>query len=116
MKNYRITAALVVFLALALEGAPLHAQTTMSAPIVVKQASRTSSKVKGNWLKEQVIHADGHSMMVSEQTNGMMIHTFTYSPQLQDKMQRVANEGGYQYGDKVKILYQPGGTVALKLR
>ena len=45
----------------------------------------------------------------------MMIHTFTYTPALQAQMAKLVQQGGYQYGDKVKILHQPGQTVALRL-
>jgi hypothetical protein len=30
-------------------------------------------------------------------------------------MQALLDKGGYQYGDKVNILYQSGGTVALRI-
>ena len=95
---------------------PARAQLN-SAPIVVRAGSKTStSTAKINWLKAEIIHADANSMIVREQVNGMMIHTFTYTPTLQLEMQKLMDQGGYQYGDKVQILYQPGQTVALKLR
>ena len=31
-------------------------------------------------------------------------------------MQKLMDQGGYQYGDKVRILYQQGQTVALRVR
>jgi len=67
-------------------------------------------------MHAEVIHVDSNSMVVREQANGMMIHTFTYTPELQTQIQRILNQGGYQYGDKIKILYQQGQTVALKVR
>ena len=30
-------------------------------------------------------------------------------------MQAVLDKGGFQYGDKVNILFQPGQTVALRI-
>jgi hypothetical protein len=44
------------------------------------------------------------------------IHTFTYSPEIRDQMQKLFNAGGYQYGDKVVVWYRQGGTVALKIK
>jgi hypothetical protein len=90
---------------------PVEAQTT-SAPIVVKNSS---SAPKASWLKAEVIHADSNSMVVREQSNSMMIHTFTYTPALQAAMQKIVDQGGYQYGDKIKILRQQGQTVALRV-
>lgn len=68
------------------------------------------------WLKAEVIHADANSIVVREQADSRRIHTFTYSPNIKDAMQQLADQGGYQNGDIVKILYEPGQTVALKIR
>ncbi len=72
-------------------------------------------KVSGDWLKAEVIHFDSHSIIVSEDDNARMIHTFTYTSTLQPKMETVMDKGGYQWGDQVKILYEPGQTVALEI-
>jgi hypothetical protein len=85
----------------------------MSAPIVVRSST---APVKAGWLKVEVIHADSNSMVVREQANSMMIHTFTYSPALQAAMQKIVDAGGgYQYGDRIRILRQQGQTVALRI-
>lgn len=97
--------------ALALTGGPAHAQMSSSAPIVVKQ-----EPAKDRWLKAEVIHADGVAIMVRDQKNSMDVTTFTYAPEIRDKMQQLLDRGGYQYGDKVKIRYQTGQTVALEVR
>ena len=58
-------------------------------------------------------------MIVQEQANPKMIHTFTYGPELKDAMQGLENNGGFRYGDKVRILYQqaePGQFVALRIK
>jgi hypothetical protein len=31
-------------------------------------------------------------------------------------MQRIVDQGGYQYGDRIKILYLQGQTVAIRVR
>jgi hypothetical protein len=110
MKSYRIFAATALTAAMAVAAAPARAQVSTSAPIVVKQ-----NRPKPVWLKAEVVHADSHSIMVREQANSLAIHTFTYSPKIQDAMQKLSDQSGYQYGDKVKILYQPGDTVALRI-
>jgi hypothetical protein len=107
--------SLIVALAGILSCAPAHAQ--INSPVIVKSPTpKASNAAKGSWLKGEVIHADANSIVVREQDNGMMIHTFTYTPEVQAQMQKLADQGGYQYGDKVKILYQQGQTVALKVR
>ncbi len=109
MKSYRIFAA-AALAAMAVAAAPARAQLSTSTPIVVKQ-----DRPKPVWLKAEVVHADAHSMIVREQANSLAVHTFTYSPKIQGAMQQLTDQGGYQYGDKVKIFYQPGDTVALKV-
>jgi hypothetical protein len=111
MKNSKIIAASFAIVAgLALNAIPAVAQLTTSAPMVVKQPSP-----KGVWMKAEVIHADRNSIMVREQATERAIHTFTYDDKIRDKMQSIMDNGGYQNGDKVKILYLPGQTVAMKI-
>ena len=113
MKNYKILATAFLAAAMAAGAAPLPAQVTSSTIVVKNQAPSHTSKT--SWMSAEVIHADANSMIVRERQNGMMIHTFTYASTLQAHMQKVADKGGYQFGDKVKVLYQSGKTVALKI-
>lgn len=111
MKNFkRIAASLLIAAGLAVNALPAVAQTTTSTPMVVKQ-----KPTKAVWLKAEVIHSDRNSIMVREQATERAIHTFTYDDKIKDKMQKIADDGGYQNGDKIKILYMPGQTVAMKI-
>ena len=109
---------------LAVFAAPARAQDPITAaaavPIVAEAVSTIVSqpkpKPKGEWLKAEIIHADSNSILVREQANGMMIHSFTFAAPLKDKMGAIATRGGYQYGDKVKIRYMPGETEALDIK
>lgn len=112
MKTYKAL-SLVVLLAAA---SAVHAQsstanvTNLSSPAVVQQTA-----AKSVWLKAEVVHADRNSIVVREERNQLAIHTFTYDPALKDLMEAIADQGGFQSGDKVKILYKQGQTVALKI-
>jgi hypothetical protein len=44
------------------------------------------------------------------------IHTFTYAPEIRDKMQKIFNAGGFHYGDKIEVWYRPGDNVAVKIK
>jgi hypothetical protein len=125
MKNYKfIASALICATALLAVGAPsAHAQvvtepvrapisTAPNTPVVVKQ----QKPAKAVWLKAEVIHSDRHTLVVREQDNGMVIHTFTFSEKAKDKIEQVQDEGGYQTGDRVKILWLPGSSEALKIK
>ncbi len=114
MKNSRIFACVAFLSAITFPCAPARAQMNPSAPVVVRNNSGVSTKAV--WLQAKVIRADGHSIVVQEQGNSRMVHTFTYSQRVQPQMQKIMDAGGYQYGDKVRILCVHGQTVALKIR
>jgi hypothetical protein len=125
MKNYKILGfSLALAMTVALSPSPARAQVAEAAaaevvaPIVTKiiNAVIPQPTPKGsNWLKAEVIHADAQTIIVREQKNGMMIHTFNFSPEMKDRMQAILDSGGFQYGDKVGILFMPGQTVALRI-
>ena len=113
MKSYRIAFEIAAAMALTMmfAAAPAMAQVTSAAPVTVKQTAP-----KHVWLKAEVVHADRHSMVVREQGNELALHTFTYAENLQGPMRQISKAGGYQNGDKVKILYKQGQTVALRIK
>jgi len=124
MKTYRIAVPFgALALAIALSSLPAHAQVetvgaAVAAPIITRTVDALKPKAKApgsEWLKAEVIHADAQALVVREQDNEMMIHTFTLAPELIEKMRAIVEKGGYQYGDKIKILHQRGQTVALKI-
>lgn len=125
MKSYSIALTCgALALALALSATPVRAQVAegaaIAAPIIVKTIDTITSKPNANpkggeWLKGEVIYADAQSIIVRERDNERMIHTFTIAPALKGRMQAIVDGGGYQYGDKVKILHQHGQTEALKV-
>jgi hypothetical protein len=126
MKNYRILAVLIAAAAaVAISASPAHAQAAeaaeaaeIAAPIITKVISTVAPKKNShaNWLKAEVVRADSFTIIVHERDNERMIHTFTYGPEIKDKMQAIEDKGGYQYGDKVSILVSPdNSTIALKI-
>jgi len=72
--------------------------------------------VKPAKTRFEVLHMMSTSIQVRSLVNGLEIHTFIYSDQIRDSMQKLLDQGGYQYGDKVEIQYQPGSDVALKIK
>lgn len=92
--------------------APARAQMSGSPPIVVKEKPQ-----KAEWMKAVVIRADARTIMVSEQDNSLMIHTFAYSEKAREKMEKILDSGaGFQSGDKVKILHLPNSNEVLDFK
>jgi hypothetical protein len=99
---------------------PASAVAPIAAPVVTKVfdllTMRHPTPEGAEWLKAEVIHADAVTLIVRERANGMAIHTFNFSSDLQPKMQAMLDKGGFQYGDKVSILFMQGQqTVALRI-
>jgi hypothetical protein len=91
---------------------PINTTSIVSTtPIVVSE-----TPVKATWLRAEVVHADSHTIIVRDEDNAMLIHTFTYSEKAQNKMNQILENGGYQSGDKVRIRWMPGGSVALDIK
>ncbi len=114
MKNSKIFAGFALALLAGCLSAAVpvtRAQMSSSAPIVVKKKAQ-----KPVWLKAQFIHADNHTLMVREQANQMNVHTFTYADKAQKKMGRILDQGGYQTGDPIKVLWMTGGSEALDIK
>jgi hypothetical protein len=114
MTNYKIFAAVILAASagLALADIPAaRAQVNTNAPIVVKQRAK-----KPVWLRAEVIHADNHTLMVREEANTLNVHTFTYADKAQKKMSKVLDGGGYQSGDRIKVLWMAGGSEALDIK
>jgi hypothetical protein len=106
--------AIVFAAAVAFVGVPYATRAqdiNTTQPIVVKQ-----KPTKAVWMKATVVHADAVSLIVREQGNEMAIHTFTYSDEARDKMQGIIDNGGYQSGDAIKVLWLPGTDKAIKFK
>lgn len=115
MKSFNIRATLAFLAVSAIAAVHTPAQTNIrNAPIVI-QKPVTKKPDSGTWMKVQVIRVDANSMIVSEQDNERMIHTFNYSDDLKPKVQKIIDAGGYQYGDKIKVLVAPGNVVVTKI-
>jgi hypothetical protein len=91
----------------------VHGQNPQSVipPIVVKQPKPKKLKYKGF-----VIHANRLQITVRSVENERMVRTFRLSPELQEKMQQIIDQGGYQHGDKVEIHHVDGTDLALKIK
>ncbi|HET9805017.1 MAG TPA: hypothetical protein VFP96_17385 [Candidatus Acidoferrum sp.] len=63
-----------------------------------------------------VINANNVIITVRGKENELAVQTFTLSQEARDKMQKIIDKGGYQYGDKVTVFYDPSTNQALKIK
>lgn len=126
MKSFSKVAGFGLPLALAVAGAlssPAAAQTPVS-PIVVDTAvpiivNAVKPKPKPTGLAKFqgfVQNANIAQITVRAKGNDLSIQTFPLSEAVSAKMQQIIDKGGYQYGDKVTIFYDPATQKAMKIK
>jgi hypothetical protein len=63
-----------------------------------------------------VMHANTVQITVRAKGNDMSLQSFALSERASAEMQAVVDKGGYQYGDKVTVYYDPTSLKALKVK
>lgn len=92
---------------------PLSAQDQVQTtrPIIIKAPKPKKDKFKGT-----VVVANRAQLTVQSLANQRVVRTYQYSPKAWEKMVQVIDRGGYQYGDKVEVISEPGSDVALEIK
>jgi hypothetical protein len=103
-----LAAALILCAAALASSAPVASAQPFPPPV-----PQTQPIIKTQFV---VLHMLYQSLQVRSLVDMRELHTFTYSPEIRDKMQNVFNAGGYQYGDKVVVWYRQGTNVALNIK
>jgi hypothetical protein len=109
-------------LALAAAAAP---RASAQAPVVVPVIVDTAVPIIVNAVKPKppagtvkfegfVMNANIAQITLRAKGNDQSIQTFSLSEAASAKMQQIVDRGGYQYGDKVTIYYDPSNLKAIK--
>ena len=95
----------------------------MLAPVVVDTAVAIAVKAKKTKVTEGqakfqgfVMHANIAQITVRARGNDLAIRTFPLSPEASAKMQQIIDKGGYQYGDKVTVVYDATTEQAIRVK
>jgi hypothetical protein len=126
MKSSRIAGSSAAALLLACVcGSSARAQGPIPvvAPIVVDTAvpiivSAVKPKPKPGIAKFEgfIVNANTAQITVRAKSNDYAIRTFPLSEAIIPKMQQILEKGGYQYGDKVTVLYDATSEKAVKIK
>jgi hypothetical protein len=126
MKSFAKAArfALPAALVAAMVFCPSAAAQAPVAPIVVDTAvpiivNAVKPKPKANGLAKFegfVMNANIAQITARAKGNDLAILTFHLSQEASAKMQQIVEKGGYQYGDKVTIYYNPSTMQAMKFK
>jgi hypothetical protein len=93
---------------------PIIASTAV--PIIV---NAVKPKPKPNGLSKfegTVMHANIAQITLRAMGNDLSIQTFPLGEAASAKMQQIIDKGGYQYGDKVKLEYDPQSMRVVKFK
>ena len=63
-----------------------------------------------------VMNATTVQITVKAKGDDMAVRTFALAPVASTKMQQTIDKGGYQYGDKVSVMYDPNSLQAVKIK
>ena len=94
--------------------APIVVDTAV--PIIVSAVKSRSKTVGLGKFEGYVMHANIAQITLRAKGNDLGIRTFTLSQAATAKMQQIVDKGGYQYGDKVTVLYDPASLQAVKIK
>jgi len=108
---FKIRAALLVAAVAAAAALTLGAQVDTGKPIRLK-----SPKPRVMSFKGEVLYANTVQIAVRSREDTRVVKTFTYTPKVKEKMEKLIERGGYQPGDRVVIRHQAGSDVALKIQ
>lgn len=100
------------------------AQVPVLAPVVVDTAApiivnAIKPKPKATGLAHfegYVMNANIAQITLRARGNDLAIQTFPLSESASAKMQQIVEKGGYQYGDKVRIDYDPQSMKVVKFK
>lgn len=94
--------------------APIVVDTAV--PIIVSAVKSRSKTVGLGKFEGYVMHANIAQITVRAKGNDMSLETFVLSQVAATKMQTIVDKGGYQYGDKVTVMYDPVSLKAVSLK
>jgi hypothetical protein len=111
-------------LAAGIYSSPAAAQDPIVTPIIVDTAAtiivnaiKPKPKATGQVKFEGFVqHANIAQITVRAKGNDLSIQTFSLSEAASTKMQQIIDKGGYQWGDKVTIYYDPATVKAIKIK
>jgi hypothetical protein len=114
----------LAFAFVALAGTAANAQVPVPAavPVIETAVPIVVATLKGNKgpqppkFEGTVVNATVAQITVRAKGNDMAIQTFPLAPDASAKMLQIIDKGGYQYGDKVTVFFDPETKKAFKVK
>lgn len=87
-----------------------------TAAAIVIQTIKPKKQNPNPKFEGTVMNSNNVLITVRSKENELAVRTFTLSEEAAAKMQKIIDKGGYQYGDKVTVFYDPTTNKALKVK
>ena len=87
-----------------------------AVPIIVNAVKPKPKNTGLAKFEGYVQHANIVQITVRAKGNDLSIQTFALSENAAAQMQQIVDKGGYQYGDRVTIFYDPASQKAMKIK
>ena len=87
-----------------------------AAPIIIAAVKPKPKPTGLSKFEGTVLNANSVQITVKSLGNDLSIQTFPLSEAASAKMQVIIDKGGYQYGDKVKLEYDPQSLKVVKFK
>jgi hypothetical protein len=116
------SALAVGFIALAGTAANAQVPVPAAVPVIETAVPIVVATLKGNKgpqppkFEGTVVNATVAQITVRARGNDMAIQTFPLAPDASAKMLQIIDKGGYQYGDKVTVFFDPETKKAFKVK
>jgi len=111
-----VLAAAFFSLAAAALNAQVHAPVVEAAVPIIVETIKPHKGPQPPKFEGTVINATVAQITVRAKGNDMAIQTFPLAPEASAKMLQIIDKGGYQYGDKVTVFFDPDSKKALKVK
>lgn len=98
------------------QGAAVPIVVDTAVPIVVNAVKPKPKPTGLAKFEGFVLHANIAQITARAKGNDMSIQTFSLSQEASAKMQQIVDKGGFQYGDKVTVYYNPATMKAAKFK
>jgi hypothetical protein len=87
-----------------------------AVPIIVNAVKPKPTATGLAKFEGYVMNANIAQITVRAKGDDLAIRTFPLSEAVAAKMQQIVDKGGYQYGDKVTVLYDAASQKAIKIK
>jgi hypothetical protein len=87
-----------------------------AAPIVVKAITPKPKPAGVVKFQGYIVNANTAQITARAKGNDLSLQTFSLNSEVATKMQKIVNDGGYQYGDKVTIYYDAATRTAVRIK